>query len=210
MGFCPPRPVPTQRSGSPEPRSPRQDLTPAQPSVRGTDLSLSPGLRSGRHSSSLWFYIKQTLPASSPAGPGNRAADLGHLGTVPPLYLDFRAKFSICEILWKLGEGATGRLERYRHVTAASPASSSPSPSQPPNVPPRLPLTLRPTKRFGSGQNLPPAPNASLSACCGRRRQRGGTLLPAQPGCRPRPTRRGAAHRALFSSSRSGRGERIL
>lgn len=30
-------------------------------------------LLSGQHSCSLWFYIKQTLPASSPAGPGNRA-----------------------------------------------------------------------------------------------------------------------------------------
>lgn len=83
----------------------------SQARVHGTNAFPFQRLLPGQHSCSLWFSIKQTLPASSPAGPGNRAADLGHLGTVPPLYLDFGAKFSICEILCK---GATGRLERSR------------------------------------------------------------------------------------------------
>lgn len=89
----------------------------------------------GRHSSSLWFYIKQTLPASSPAGPGNRAADLGHLGTVPPLYLDFGAKFSICKILCKprqRGHREVGALPAHPGqqlsitVTASKQATASP------------------------------------------------------------------------------------
>lgn len=77
----------------------------------------------GRHSCSLWFYIKQTLPASSPAGPGNRAADLGQLGTVLPSYLDFEAKSSICKILHKPWLG--GQWE-----VGASPARCSSLPSQ--------------------------------------------------------------------------------
>lgn len=100
--------------------------------VHGTNAFPFQHLLPGQHSCSLWFSIKQTLPASSPAGPGNRAADLGHLGTVPPLYLDFGAKFSICEILCKprqrghreVGAGPAGpAVLHHRHSLQTSTVS---------------------------------------------------------------------------------------
>lgn len=176
---------------------------PAEPRrVRGTDTLPSPALL-GRHSSSPRFYIKQTLPASSPAGPGNQAADLGHLGTVPPLYLDFRAKFSICEILCK-------QRRRGHQKVGALPACRGSlhrhhSPQTSCHVPPWM---LLPTKPFRSSQSLP-----NLPALCSQLTPRGAgsagdaaartARLPA-PSCP-----QGAGHRALFSSFRSGRADPV-
>lgn len=53
------------------PRSP--PLSAAAPACAWRRHFALRALLSGQHSCSLWFYIKQTLPASSPAGPGNRA-----------------------------------------------------------------------------------------------------------------------------------------
>lgn len=131
-------------------------------SVSGTRVcvaqTLSPwqGLLSGRHSSSLWFYIKQTLPASSPAGPGNRAADLGHLGTVLPLYLDFGAKFSICEILCKprqRGHREVGALPARRGSRPGQQLSITVPASK--QAPASLPRRSCPRRFFTAAKNLP-------------------------------------------------------
>lgn len=114
--------------------------TPSRARVHGTNALPFQHLLPDQHSSSLCFSIKQTLPASSPAGPGNRAADLGHLGTVPALYLDFGAKFSICEILCKprqRGHREVGAVPagpavlHHRHSLPSSTVSPSPKCSSP-------------------------------------------------------------------------------
>lgn len=143
--------------GIPPPLSPSQERLAAlwtlllvrdlRERLHGTDASPFQQLLPGQHSC---FSIKQTLPASSPAGPGNRAADLGHLGTVPPLYLDFGAKFSICEILCEprqrghreVGAGPAGpAVLHHRHSpqtgTVCPPKSLQPT--EPPHRPPKLP-----------------------------------------------------------------------